>query len=88
MEPGPVRFRESVQVAFTVMVPAEAPSVFRVAVLPSPEMVPPVEFHPETVTGTLSGLVQVQVMVEGVPACTEVGLAEVTKMRRVSAISS
>ena len=43
---------------------------------PSPEMLPPLAVQPLTVTGTLSGLVQVQVTVEGVPACNEVGLAE------------
>ena len=40
--PCEVRPRESLQVAFTVMVPAEAPVVFRVALGPLPEMVPPV----------------------------------------------
>ena len=56
--------------------PDAAPVVLRVAVPPSPEMLPPLAVQPPTVTGTLSGLVQVQVRVEGVPACTEVGLAE------------
>src|SRR5277367_3668139 len=56
--------RESVQVALTVIVPADAPVVFRVAVLPLPLMLPPVALQSPTVTGTLSGLVQLQVMVE------------------------
>jgi hypothetical protein len=68
--------RESVQVALTVIVPAEAPAVFSVAVLPLPLMLPPVALQSPTVTGTLSGLVQLQVMVELPPACREVGLAE------------
>src|SRR5258705_1000929 len=55
-----VRLRESVQVALTVIVPAGAPVVSRVAVLPVPETVPPDAVQPLTVTGTLSGLVQVQ----------------------------
>ena len=71
-----VRPRESVQVALTVMGPAPAPVVLRVAVPPSPETLPPVAVQPLIVTGTLSGLVHVQVRVEGVPACTEVGFAE------------
>jgi hypothetical protein len=71
-----VRPRESVQVALAVIVPEGAPVVLRVAVPPSPEMVPPLAVQPLTVTGTLSGLVQVQVSVEGVPAWTDVGFAE------------
>src|SRR5579862_7871173 len=67
-EAGAVRPRESVQVALTVIGPADAPVVLRVAVPPSPEMLPPLAVHPLIVTGTLSGLVQVQVTVEGVPA--------------------
>jgi hypothetical protein len=55
-------------VALTVMGPADAPVVLRVAVLPSPETLPPLAVQVLTVTGTLSGLVQVQVKVEGVPA--------------------
>ena len=50
--------------------------VLRVAELPLPEMLPPVAVHPPTVTGTLSGLVQVHEIVEEAPACTLVGLAE------------
>jgi hypothetical protein len=57
-----VKPRESVHVALIVTVPAGAPVVFRVAELPLPEMLPPVAVHPPTVTGTLSGLVQVQEM--------------------------
>ena len=67
-KPGAVKPRESVQVAFTVIGPAGAPVVFSVPVLPSPEIVPPLAVQLLTVTGTLSGLVQVQVMVAGVPA--------------------
>ena len=66
----------SEQVADTVMVPADAPVVFRVPVLPVPEMLPPLAVQSVMFTGTLSGLVQVQVMVELPPACKDVGLAE------------
>jgi hypothetical protein len=59
--------RESVQVALIVIGPEEAPLVLSVPVLPLPEMLPPLAVHPPTVTGTLSGLVQEQVMVAGVP---------------------
>jgi hypothetical protein len=45
-------------------------------VLPLPETVPLVAVQLPTVTGTLSGLVQVQVIVELPPACKELGLAE------------
>src|SRR5678815_3354239 len=68
VEPAAVSPRESVQVAFTVMGPAGAPSVFKVAVLPSPDNVPAVAFQPATVTGTPSGLEHVQEMVAGLPA--------------------
>ena len=71
-----MRPRESVQVALTVIEPAGAPVVFRVAVLPSPESVPAVAFQPATVTGTPSGLLQVQVTVAGLPVCTLAGFAE------------
>jgi len=71
-----VRPRESVHVALTVTVPAGAPVVFRLAELPLPEMLPLVAVHPPTVTGTLSGLVQVQEMVTAPPVWTLVGLAE------------
>jgi len=71
-----VKPRESVQVAFTVIGPAGAPVVVKVATLPLPETCPPVADQPETETGTPSGLVQVQVTVTGVPACAELGFAE------------
>jgi hypothetical protein len=68
--------RESVQVALIVIGPDDAPVVVRVPVLPLPEMLPPLAVHPPTVTGTLSGLVQEQEIVAGVPVCTVEGLAE------------
>src|SRR5207248_4072177 len=68
-----VRPRESEQVALTVIGPAGAPVVVRVAVPPSPETLPPLAVQELIVTGTLSGLVQVQLTVDGVPACTEAG---------------
>jgi hypothetical protein len=37
-------------------------------VFPSPETLPPLAVQVLTVTGTLSGLVQEQVIVDGVPA--------------------
>ncbi len=58
VEACPVKPRESVQVALTVTGPAEAPSVLRVAELPLPEIVPPLEVQLATETGTPSGLVQ------------------------------
>ena len=58
------------------MGPAEAPVVSKVAVFPLPEILPPLEVHPPTVTGTLSGLVQVQVMVAEAPVWSVDGLAE------------
>jgi hypothetical protein len=57
-------------------VPGAAPVVFKVPVLPLPEMVPLLAVQPPTVTGTLSGLVQVQVIVAVPPVCKVVGLAE------------
>jgi hypothetical protein len=45
-------------------------------VLSVPETLPPVDVQPATVTGTLSGLVQLQVMVELPPVCKELGFAE------------
>jgi hypothetical protein len=52
-----------------VIGPADAPVVLSVAVLPLPEMLPLplLAVQSPTVTGTLSGLVQVQLMVEDVP---------------------
>ncbi|MBZ5547149.1 MAG: hypothetical protein LAO22_04165 [Acidobacteriia bacterium] len=70
-----VKPRESVQVAFTVAGPAEAPVVVRVAELPLPAMLPALEVQLPTVTVALSGLVHVQVMVEGVPTSTVPGFA-------------
>ena len=75
-EDDAVRPRESVQVALTVIGPDAAPAVLSVAEFPLPEMLPPLAFHPLTVTGTLSGLVQEQLIVDEVPARTIVGLAE------------
>src|SRR5512146_935308 len=71
-----VRPRESVQVAFTVTCPGEAPAVFKLAVLPLPETEPPVAVQLDTLTGTLSGLLQSQLMLAAVPGGTEAGLAE------------
>jgi hypothetical protein len=45
--------------------PEGAPVVFKVALAPLPETLPPVAVQLETVTGTLSGLVQVQVSATG-----------------------
>src|SRR5215469_8093590 len=73
---GVFRPRGSLQLAFTVIVPGDAPLVFRVAVLSSPVMVPAVAGSLPTLTGTLSGLVQVQVTVTVAPACTLAGLDE------------
>jgi hypothetical protein len=76
LEVDAVKPRESVQVVPMVMGPDEAPVVFRVAEFPLPEILPPLEVHPPTVTGTLSGLVQAQVMIDEVPAWTIDGFAE------------
>ena len=76
LEAEAVKPRESVQVALTVTGPAEAPVVVSVAELPLPERLPPVEVQLPTVTVALSGLVQLQVMVEDPPISTVVGLAE------------
>src|ERR1700687_2516242 len=75
LEVEAVRPRESVQVAFIVVGPAEAPVVVRVAELPLPATLPALEVQPPTVTVALSGLVQVQVTVEGVPISTVPGFA-------------
>jgi hypothetical protein len=45
-------------------------------VLPLPEMLPRLAVQPPTVTGTLSGLVHAQVIVEFPPAWSVVGFAE------------
>jgi hypothetical protein len=76
LEAEAVKPRESVQVAFTVIGPEEAPVVVSVAELPLPAMLPPLAVQLPTVTVALSGLVQAQVMVEGVPASTAAGLTE------------
>jgi hypothetical protein len=65
---GVLRPRVSLQVAPTVMDPEEAPEVSRAAVLPLPEMLPPLAVHWPTVNEALSGLVQVQSMVDVMPA--------------------
>jgi hypothetical protein len=65
-----------VQVALTVIEPAGAPVVLSVAALPLPEMLPLLADHPPTVTGTLSGLVQVHVILEFSPAWSVAGFAE------------
>src|ERR1700687_4912470 len=70
------RPRVSLQVAVTVIGPLEAADVSRAAELPLPEMLPPLAVQPPTVTWALSGLVQVQRMVEGVPVWTVDGFAE------------
>jgi hypothetical protein len=76
VEAGVLSPRESVQVALTVTGPGDAPAVLRVPVFPLPVTVPLVAVQFPTVTGTLSGLVQVQVIVALPPACNELGLAE------------
>jgi len=58
------------------MTPGDAPVVFKVPTLPLPETLPPLAVQPETVTGTPSGLVQLQVIVAVPPVCKLVGLAE------------
>ena len=66
---GVFRPRESVQIALTVIGPGEAAVVFKVAILTAPlEILPPLAVQLPTVTGTLSGLVQGQLMLEDVPA--------------------
>jgi hypothetical protein len=67
--------RVSVQIAFTVTVLAPG-GVFNVAVFPLPEIVPPVAVQLATVTGTESGLVQVQETLTVAPAGTVDGFAE------------
>jgi hypothetical protein len=76
VEAEALRPRGSVQVALTVTVPGTVPDVSKVAVVPLPATVPPVAVQPLTVTGTLSGLVQVQDRFTLPPTCTVVGLAE------------
>src|SRR5437660_7052997 len=67
--------RLSVQAAVTVIGPGAAPAVVRVPVLPDPLTEPALAVHVATLTSTLSGLLQSQVIVAVPPACTEVGLA-------------
>src|SRR6478736_3727902 len=57
------------------MGPGEAPSVFKAALSPLPVTIPSLAVQPDTVIGTLSGLVQVQRMMEDDPACTADGSA-------------
>ena len=76
LEAEAVNPRESVQVALTVAVPADAPVVVRVAELPLPATLPELEVQLPTATVALSGLVQVQLMVEEVPISTVPGFAE------------
>ena len=71
-----VKPRESVQVARKVIGPGAAPVVVRVAELPLPAMEPALDVQLPTVIVALSGLVQEQVMVAGVPASTADGLTE------------
>src|ERR1700721_1043226 len=78
---GAFKPRESVQVALTVIGPGETPDVSRASVLlPLLETPPPLAVQPPTATGTLSGLVQVQLMVDGVPLGTVIGSAEHEKI--------
>src|SRR5438445_12465066 len=65
---GVFRPRWSLQLAFTVMVPGLAPVVLRAALLPFPEIVPLLVVKLLTVTGTLSGLLQVQLTFTVAPA--------------------
>src|SRR5438128_682226 len=67
-EAGVFKLRVSVQVALIVMGPAGAPFVFKVAVFPLPEIVPPLAVQLLTFTSTLSALLHSQVIVAGVPA--------------------
>ena len=67
-EAGVFKPRVSVQVALIVMGPAGAPFVFKVAVFPLPEIVPPLAVQLLTFTSTLSALLHSQVIVAGVPA--------------------
>jgi len=68
--------RESLQVALTVIGPGDMPLVFTMAVEPVPAIVPPVVDQLLTVTGTLSGLVQLQVTVVVPPTSKVAGFAE------------
>src|ERR1035437_3251902 len=76
VEACPLRPRESVQVALTVNGPAGTPAVLKVAELPLPEIVPPVEVQLATEMGTPSGLVQEADRLTLPPATRLVGLAD------------
>src|SRR3954465_3664071 len=60
-----LRPRASVHVVVTVTAPAPAPSVESVPFMPSPATVPELALHDSGCSWALSGLVQVQEMVEG-----------------------
>ena len=60
-----LRPRESVQVVVTLIAPAPAPEVSSVAFMPSPATLPELACHASGCSWALSGLVQVQEMVEG-----------------------
>src|SRR3954454_23881656 len=68
--------RTSVQVVLTVIAPAPEPAVSSVPFMPDPEMRPELVCQVSGCSWALSGLVQVQVMVEGSPDFTEPGFAE------------
>ena len=75
-----LRPRESEQLAFTVIVPGCVPVVFNVALPPLPETLPLLAVQFATVTGTLSGLLQVALNATVPPAWTEAGFAESDKV--------
>jgi hypothetical protein len=58
------------------MVPAPAPEVSSVPFMPSPAILPELACHASGCSCALSGLVQVQLMVDGAPARTVLGFAE------------
>src|SRR5580704_13334580 len=69
--------RESLQLALTIIAPAEAPEVSRDALPPPPlATLPPLALQLPTVIAALSGLLQVQLMVENPPSWTFDGLAK------------
>src|SRR3954468_9045705 len=74
--PVAVKPRSSVHVAFTETGPACMPAVSRVALPSLPETLPADATQFAMLSLRLSGLVQVQVSVEGVPAVTVAGFAE------------
>jgi len=84
LEEEAVKPRESVHVALTVTVPAGAPVVFRVAEFPLRKCCPAgSQSRPPTVTGTLSGLVQVQLMVVVAPVIDAGRTRRAGNLRRV-----